>query len=331
MTIKNQPNIVVVGGGTGSFTLLRGLKRYTSNLTALVNMADDGGSTGQLRDELGVLPPGDVRQCLVALSDAPQVRDLFTYRFDEGSLDGHSFGNLFISAVEKMTDNFEEAIRVASDVLRITGEVIPLTLDQATLQATTTSGLVIHGEHKVGSVRLDKKKPILSFTKQVRMNPKAKEAIKNADIVVIAPGNLYGSLGPGLIIDDVGSTLKNSKARVICVANLVTKPGQTDDFTVEEYADEIERLAGSKILDYLIYNSDEPTKRMRDTYVRDGEFMLEFDLESLEAKRYTAIGLPLIDKTPIKPVKSDKIAHVRSLIRHDSNATAREIMKIYFS
>jgi len=329
---ENQPNIVVIGGGTGSFTLLSGLKRYTDNLTALVNMSDNGGSTGQLRDELGVLPPGDIRQCLVALSETAKVRDLFSYRFDEGKLDGHSFGNLFISAVEKMTDSFEEAVAVASDVLRVKGKVVPMTLDNATLVAITKKGTKIVGEQNVSNMKLAELRPELSFEPRARINPSAEQAIVNADIVVIAPGNLYGSLAPALIIEGVGKALKETDARIVTVSNLVTKPGQTDDFTIKDYADEIERFCGQKgILDYVVFNTDQPTKRMLKKYVHDGEYPIEFDLDDMDQASYRVVGVPLIDKTPIPSDPKDKIAHVRSLIRHDSDVVAREIMKIYFS
>jgi uncharacterized cofD-like protein len=329
--LDKQPNIVVIGGGTGSYMVLSGLKRYTTNITALVNMSDDGGSTGHLRDELGVLPAGDIRQCLVALSDTEKVRDLFTYRFSEGTFTGHSFGNIFISTVEKMTDSFEQAVDLASELLRVKGRVMPITLDKVTLVATTKDGNKIVGEHKIGTAKLSALKPKLSFASVVTVHKPAEQAIYDADIVVIAPGNLNASLGPALLVDGVGKALKKTMAKVVVVTNLVTKPGQTDGFTVSDHTDEIERFAGSKIIDYVIYNTDEPTKQMREKYVRDGEFMLEFDLEELESKHYRAVGLPLIDKTPIKVDKNDKIAHVRSLIRHDNDAVAREIMKIYFS
>ncbi len=330
--MKHQPNIVVIGGGTGSFTLLQGLKQYTSNITALVNMSDDGGSTGVLRDELGVLPPGDVRQCLVALSDENKVRKLFSYRFSEGSLDGHSFGNLFISTVEKMTDSMEEAIAAAGKVLRITGTVLPITLDKITLIATTKKGTKIVGQHKVGCVKLEDQRPLLKLEPGANINPKAKKAIKNADIVVIAPGNLNGSLAPALIVDGVGTALVNTKAKVIVITNLVTKPGQTDGFGVSDYMEEIERFCGKKdIADYVIFNTDEPTKQMLDQYTQDGELIVEFDLERMEHKNFHPVGQPLIDKSPVDHNPSDKIAHKRSLIRHDSDVVAREIMKIYFS
>jgi uncharacterized cofD-like protein len=329
---NHQPNIVVIGGGTGSFTLLSGLKRYTSNITALVNMSDGSDQSGVLWDELGVLPPGDVRQCLVALSDTEKVRDLFTYRFDEGSLDGHSFGNLFLSAVQKMTDSFEQAIEVASDVLRITGRVLPVTLDKVTVAAETPDGYKTTGQDKVSTAKFEGQKPELSITPAVTATSSVLQALKQADVIVIAPGNLYGTLAPALLVGDIGKALKKTKAKVVQVVNLVTKPGQTDNFTVSDYASEVERFAGvGPILDYVIFNTDEPTKQMRDKYVRGGEYMLEFDLDVLEGAHYRAIGLPLIDKSPITHDKNDKITHRRSLIRHDSDVVSREIMKIYFS
>lgn len=327
-----QPDIVVIGGGTGSFTLLSGLKRYSTNLTAIVNMADDGGSTGLLRDELGVLPPGDVRQCLVALSDTQRMRDLFNFRFEDGSLKGHSFGNLFLSAIEKMTNNFEDAVEIASEVLNVSGRVMPVTLDQARLIATTADGNKILGESAILESRLSPQRPDFSFEKHVGVNPAARDAILKADVVVIAPGNLYSSLTPNLIVDGVGQALKETKAKVVQVSNLVTKPGQTDGFTVSDYAAEVERLAGQgEILDFVIYNIGQPTEEMRETYIRDGEYLLAYDDNVLSQAHYTAIGRPLIDTTPVKYSKSDTIAHTRSLIRHDQDGIAREIMKIYFS
>jgi uncharacterized cofD-like protein len=199
------------------------------------------------------------------------------------------------------------------------------------LIATTSDGKEIVGEHKIGASKLSMLKPKLSFKEKISVYKPAKQAILDADVVVVAPGNMNGSLGPALIVDGVGEALKKTQAKIVVVANLVTKPGQTDKFTVTDHTDEIERFSGSKIVDYVIYNTDEPTKQMLEKYVRDGEFMLEFDLDELDSKHYRAVGLPLIDKSPIKTDKNDKIAHVRSLIRHNNDAVAREIMKIYFS
>ena len=194
--------IVVIGGGTGSFTLLSGLKKYTHSITALVNMVDDGGSTGQLRDELGVLPAGDVRQCLVALSSSPKVRDLFNYRFDEGSMKGHAFGNLFMAALEKMTGSFAEAVELASEVLGVNGRVFPITLDDTTMSIKLKDGTTVNGQHAAESLQIPRgERPWLELKPPAGINPRARQAILDADLVVIAPGLLYGSLAPARLVD----------------------------------------------------------------------------------------------------------------------------------
>lgn len=324
-----QKKIVVIGGGTGSFTLLSGLKTRADDITALVNMSDDGGSSGALRDELGVLPPGDVRQCLVALSDSQKLRDLFNYRFSEGSLEGHSFGNLFLSAVEKMTDSFEEAVSMAGQVLHITGRVLPITLTKSHLVLYDEDGNTVRGEYKIGNMDFGRvRRPRISLEPESIITPAARAAILDADLVVIAPGNLYGSLAPALLVNGVGEALMKTKANVAYVCNLVTKPNQTDDFTVADYAGEIERFIGGPALDYVIYNTDEPTPAMLAKYTHDGEYIVKFDLDKLAAQHYKAIGLPLVATKPVESSSSDAIGHARSLIRHDSAVLAREIARI---
>jgi uncharacterized cofD-like protein len=331
MKLMSKPDskIVVIGGGTGSFTLLYGLKQHFNDITALVNMSDDGGSSGILRDELGVLPPGDVRQCLVALSQAPELRDLFDYRFVEGSLKGHSFGNLFLSAVEKMTNSFDDAVNMASEVLRIQGKVLPITTDKSRLVLHDGDGNRTVGEFRIGSMDFGSvQRPKISLEPASRITPKARKAIMQADMVVIAPGNLYGSLAPALVVEGVGKALQETKAKIAYVCNLVTKPNQTDDFFVHDYVAEIERFAGGSVLDYVLYNTNEPTEAMRRKYTHDGEFMVEFDLEKMDKSHYRAIGLPLIATEPIKHKSADAIAQARSLIRHDSDVVANEIVKL---
>ena len=180
--------IVVIGGGTGSFTLISGLKNYTTNITALVNMVDDGGSTGVLRDELGVLPAGDVRQCLVALSNTPKVRELFNYRFEEGSLKGHAFGNLFMAALERMTGSFAEAVETASEVLSVRGRVEPITLDNTTLTVKLADGTVVKGQHSAEGLKIpESERPWLELMPEANLNPAANQAIAEADLIVISP------------------------------------------------------------------------------------------------------------------------------------------------
>ena len=328
---KLGAKIVVIGGGTGSFTLLSGLKHYASNITALVNMADDGGSTGQLRDELGVLPPGDVRQCLVALSDSPKTRDLFNYRFEEGSFKGHAFGNLFLTALQKMTGDFVQGVELASEVLNITGRVEPTTLTDVTLCAEGIDGDPIKGEFTIAHKELAAR-PKIWLEPEAIANPRAVEAILNADMVVVAPGNLYGSLGPALVVPGISKALHETNAKCVYVANLVTKPGPTAGYKVHDFADEIERLAGGEFLDYVVYNTAQPSEKLLEKYAHDGEYGVEIDQAELKSRGWAAKGAKIIaDASWEGAQQSDPLAHVRSFIRHDPDAVARQLMKIYFS
>lgn len=323
--------IVVIGGGTGSFTLLSGLKRYTPHITALVNMADDGGSTGVLRDELGVLPPGDVRQCLVALSDSPKTRDLFNYRFEKGTFKGHAFGNLFLTALEKMTGNFAEAVELASDVLKITGSVEPITLTDVQLCAEGVDGGSVKGEFTIAHAEIAKR-PKIWLEPDAVANPRAIQAILDADVVVIAPGNLYGSLAPALVVPGVGEALGQTKAKRVYICNLVTKPGPTTGFGVHDFADEVERLAGVEFLDYVLYNTLEPAKDLMDKYAHSGEYAVKIDKKALDKRHYKAKGLAILDDATWAGAQdSDPLASTRSFIRHNSDAVARQLMRIYFA
>ncbi len=326
---KHHPVITLIGGGTGSYTLLQSLKKLTPNITALVNMADDGGSTGVLRDELGVLPPGDVRQCLVALSDASQeLRDLFNFRFPNGGvLQGHSFGNIFLSAVEKMTNNFEDGVRIASDVLRITGTVLPITLDNCQL-ILKTDDAVIEGQHAIELYNLPPHyHPDLSFSAQTTITAKAKSAILKADIIIIAPGNLYASLAPALIVGGVTEALQASKAKKVFVCNLVNKPAHTADFAVHDYAYEIERLTCSGLLDYVLYNNDMPSPSLLRKYALDHEYPVLVDESMLQGKSYQAIGGSFLSHSAVARNPND-IFMQRSLIRHDANAVSAAIANL---
>lgn len=325
--------VVVIGGGTGSFTLLSELKNYTHNITALVNMVDDGGSTGLLRDELGVLPAGDVRQCLVALSHSPRVRDLFNYRFAEGSMKGHAFGNLFMAALERMTGSFAEAVETASEVLNVRGEVQPITLDNTNLVVRLADGTVIKGQHEVGKLKIPtNERPWLDLEPQASINPEAQTAIAEADLIVIAPGLLYGSLAPALLVKGVTHALRESPAKKIYVCNLVTKPGQNEGYRVEHFAEEIERFSGIE-LDYVLYNNHKPSTGLIKKYAREGEFLVEWDEEYLATKHYQAIGKRFIaDNAWVNSnALNDPLASQRSFIRHDADRVARELMRIFFA
>lgn len=328
---KSEVKIAVIGGGTGSFTMLSALKSYTSQLAAIVSMADDGGSTGVLRDELGTLPPGDVRQCLVALSDSPKVRQLFEYRFDAGTFSGHSFGNILLTALEKISGDFAQAVETASEILRIRGTVIPATLDNVRLiMEWESKQLALHNERVIDneSFRYDPRHASLSLSPQPVANPLALAAIEQADIVVIAPGDLYTSLGPLLVIDGIGQALANTKATKIYVANLVSKHGQTDGFTVGDHAAEIERFAGQPFLDYVLYNNEQPGAELADRYQAEGSYLLKVDNDDFVGKSYRAVGGNFLGAT-VKADAADTLITKRSLIRHDGQVVARTILDLY--
>lgn len=326
MSDLHDPKIVVIGGGTGSFVLLSGLKKYTRNITALVSMADDGGSTGVLRDELGVLPPGDVRQCLVALSKAPKLREVFNYRFEDGSMSGHSFGNLFLTALEKTTGSFVDAVEEAARMLDI-GEhrVIPITLDQVTLVVEDGKREIWH-EREIRLAKFNKPRPGLRLEPRPEPNPAALRAIADADLIVLAPGGLYESLGASLIIPGIGAALAQAKARKIYVCNLMNQNKHTPDFSVMDYAAEIERLAGRKILDEVIYNTNIPSVEMLERYALEDEYPVTLPPEDAQCD-YVLRGADLLAKrTWRNNAANDPLAAQRALIRHDSRRLAQYIL-----
>lgn len=331
-SLGNDRKIVVIGGGTGSFTLLSAIKDYTDHITAIVNMVDDGGSTGVLRDELGVLPPGDVRQCLVALSGSPKLRELFNYRFEEGTFQGHAFGNVLLSALEKISGNFGEAVETASEILNIHGSVIPATLDNVRLKMEWPgASITLHGERVIDEnyFRNDPRHATLSLDPEATANPLAVEAIKEAELVLIAPGDLYTSLGPLLIIDEIGQALQSTNACVMYVANLVTKRGQTEGFTVSDHAAEIERFAKGPILDYVLYNQQVPSDDLAEKYRQaEGAYVAEVDSEKMAGMHYKAVGGDFLGEVAEKN-KAEVLPVVHSLIRHDTQAVAGAIIELY--
>lgn len=329
-----KAKVVVIGGGTGSFTLLSALKEQTDYISALVNMADDGGSTGVLRDELGVLPPGDVRQCLVALSSSSKLRDLFNYRFEEGTFEGHAFGNVFLSALEKLNGNFSDAVETASEILNVKGKVIPITLDNVRLRMDwPDTSITLHGERVIDAKAFenDPRKANLSLIPEASANLHAIEAIIDADLIVIAPGDLYTSLGPLLIIKDIGTALIETNAKIVYVANLVTKQGQTEGFKVSDHASEIERFAGGAILDYVLYNHQVPSTEIAERYREiENAYVVEPDVDKMVQMHYKAVGGDFLGEVA-EAHQNDRHPVTRSLIRHDTAAIANAIIELYDS
>ena len=249
------PRVVAIGGGTGLSSLLRGLKTYTSNLSAIVTVADDGGSSGRLRDEYRILPPGDFRQCLIALADAePLMKQLFDHRFKEGSLNGHAFGNLFIMAMADVTGNFEQALRESGRVLAVKGTIVPSTLQDVTLVAS------INGRSVEGESMIPKQNSPIShvFLKPdgVQVNPEAAQAILNAELIIVGPGSLYTSILPNLLVEGMVEAIKASPALKLYICNLAAQPGETDGYGVDDYLRVISEHVGSNLFDFILVNSN---------------------------------------------------------------------------
>lgn len=324
--MAKTPKIVLLGGGTGSFTLLQGLKKLTPDLTAVVNMSDDGGSTGTLRDELGVLPPGDVRQCLVALSDLPEVRDLFGFRFGTGRLKSQSLGSIIISGLELQYGNLEEAIRVAGELLHVRGKVVPVTLQKHTLMPRD-GRKTVRGEHRIDHFQIKHPDPQLWLKPAAVINPAAREAIMAADLVVLAPGSFYGSLLPICAVEGVAAAIQQTPARVLCVTNLVNKPGQTSDWHVVDYVRQLERRLGVGTIDTVLYNAQSITHELLERYAADGEFPVAADAARFAELPTEAIGARLLAKEVATQDPADTGLR-RTLIRHDPALVCAEIKKL---
>jgi uncharacterized cofD-like protein len=318
MAQNTNKKVVVLGGGTGTFTILSGLKKYPFDLTAIVAMSDNGGSTGILRDELGVLPPGDVRQCLIALSRSDKLmRDLMSYRFEKGVLKGHNFGNLLLSALEKVTGSFDEAVEKASEILRLDGRVIPATLDEVHLMAEVGTR-TIKGEEKIQMTKLNGSLKRLWLEPTGRANPKALKAIREADAIIIGPGNLYASLVPNLLVHGIPEAIKKSKARRIFICSLMTKVEHTRDFSVAGYTEAIESYLGAA-LDVVIYNNKIPDASVLSRYARESDTLTSWD--ELPKDR-ELIGADLLSKALHKTNKIGTPSLESSLVRHDPTKLA---------
>ncbi len=323
-----RKKVVTIGGGTGSFVLLSGLRNFDFDISAVVSMADDGGSTGRLRDELGVLPPGDVRQCLVALSEQPLIwRDLFNYRFEAGELKGHAVGNLFLSGLEKMKGDFSEGLDVAMKALNVRGQVIPVTKSNVNLQLKLRDGSIVSGEAEINksddieSIGLEE----IYLKPFARANLKAVNAILNADIVVIGPGNHYCSIIPNLLVSGISKALIQTKAKVVYVANLVNKKGHTESFLLGDYIDSINKYIGKERIDYAIFNTQKPTQTLKRKYEERGESVLEFKKPPKDKKRRCKIITAHLLGKEQEYSRADKIADERALIRHSHRKLARTI------
>ncbi len=318
----NAVRIVVIGGGTGNYVVLNGLKRHTPNLTAIVAMTDSGGSSGRLRDQLGQLPPGDVRQCLLGLSpDQPNdstLQRLLDYRFDRGrDLRGHSFGNLMLAALTEITGSMALAIIKAGRMLQITGRVLPVTLTNTDLKARLVDGTVVAGEASI-DVRSIKPGVLIDYVyldPPAQVYPPVVEAILEADLVVMGPGDLYTSIIPNLMVDGVQDAIARTPARTVYTSNLMTKPGESDSFKVSDFVKEVRRYMGPRgRIDYLLVNNGPLPPAEVDRYRSDNAHPVELDVEECLGLVGRIVRSPMVGSGP--------------QIRHDSESLADAIMGV---
>lgn len=313
------PKIVAIGGGTGLSTMLRGLKHYTSNITAIVTVADDGGSSGVLRETLGILPPGDIRNCLLALADTePLMEDLLQYRFNEGMLKGQSFGNLFIAAMNGISNSFEEAIKKMSDVLAVTGRVLPVTLADVKLYAELDNGVIIEGESNITKRTVHPDVPIKRvFIEPSDVQPlqEAISAIDEADAIILGPGSLYTSIIPNLLVNDIVRHIEGSKALKIYVSNIMTQPGETTGYSAYDHVEAIGKYSDKKIVDYVVLNNGKIPTWLYGKYIDEGAQEVKSDKD-----RITKAGIGIVE---------DNLVYIyKNLVRHNSRKLAGIIMKV---
>ncbi len=325
----SQPRVVLIGGGTGSFTLLQGLKQWTENITAIVNMSDDGGSSGELRDELGVLPPGDVRQCLVALSNNPNARAMFSYRFADGKFNGHPVGNIILSALELQTGSFVKAVKIVAELMQLTGQVVPVSTKNHQLVLIDGKQTII-GEFKISSHRINSENATVCLKPKATINPEAGRAIKTADMVIIAPGNLYSSLLPSLCTEGMAAALNSTKAKIVMVANLINKPLHTPGWHVIDYLQAMERYIGQGTVDLVLYNTKLPTKDLLAKYAEENEFPVSIEPAKFNLNQTETLGFELLDSNIYQPDPGDKQIR-RTLIRHDAYAVTAALKSYLYS
>lgn len=326
-------NIVIIGGGTGTFTLLAGLRKFPSDNTVIVSSADDGGSTGILRRELGVMPLGDIRQCLVGLSYTDSImREIFSYRFDKGSLAGHTTGNIILAAMEKTTGSIEQAISLAGKMLNIRGDIIPVTLFPAQLSAAYADGKKITGEHEIDEPRSIRKAPItaLALSPPGPANPKALAALKKADAIIFGPGDLFTSVLPNVLVTGVREVIAASRAKKILIANIMTKPGQTDGFRASDFVRALNGYLAEKgaphQVDTAIVNNRKPNVLLLAAYKKQRAAYVEPDSAAIKALGVAAIAGDFLARRAFGAAPADRLH--RSILRHDSDKTARAIWKI---
>ena len=312
------PKIVVIGGGTGLSTMLRGLKMFSSNITAIVTVADDGGGSGVLREDLGILPPGDIRNCILALADTePIMEELLQYRFKDGRLKGQNFGNLFLAAMDGISDNFMDAVKKVSSVLAVKGKVLPVTLDNMRLKARLFNGEIIEGESNIPEAVMNSNSNIERMfidPKNAKALDEAVEAIAEADAVILGPGSLYTSVIPNLLVKGIKEALHGTSALKLYVCNIMTQRGETDGYDVKDHIQAILKHSGKGIIDYVVANTGTISKELQDKYMEE------------EAKE-VVIDEDDIKKLNVDIIKGDFIKIKNGYVRHDPEKLAAILME----
>lgn len=317
--LNRGPKIVVVGGGTGLSTLLRGLKEYSSNITAIVTVADDGGSSGRLRREIGVLPPGDIRNCLAALADEEELlTELFQYRFKAGDgLIGHSFGNLFLTVMSEITGDLEQAATASSKVLAISGKVLPSTLSDVSLWAEMEDGRLIEGESNIPQAK-GKIKSIGCIPANPPALPAATKAIEEAEYIIIGPGSLYTSIIPNLLVPEIKDAIAKANVPRIYVCNIMTQPGETEGYSVADHIREIDRVSKAKLFDAVLVHRKPPSPKSLAHYALENSHPVELDRLEI-AKLHRRIVMANVMEEDIS----------RGHVRHSSSQLARVLLRWY--
>lgn len=315
--------LVYIGGGSSSFAILEGLKK-DFEITALVPVTDSGGSTGRLRGELKIIPPGDLRQCLIALSDAKDVKDLLSYRFEKGELGGHNAGNILLASLSRIKGGMKEGAAAATAMFDIKGTVLPISDKTADLGVQLADGREIIGEHEIDEVEYKRPSKIekVFIKPRVKASPAAITAIKEADLIVMSPGDLYTSLAACLVVGGVSEAIWASKATKIYLVSLMTKYGHTDKFTVSDFVEVVYNLLGKKCLNYVIYNTEEPCSLVGRQYAKKKGYMVTWNKENF-SKDTSFIGKNLLKDEVYKKSAADILT--RSWLRHDPGKVARII------
>lgn len=317
---QRAPAITCIGGGTGLSTMLRGLKYYTTNITAIVTVTDDGGGSGVLREELGMPPPGDIRNCILALSNIePTMEKLMSYRFLSGSLEGQSFGNLLLAAMNGISESFDQAVARMGEVLAITGRVLPVTNEDIRLMAEFEDGSVVFGESKIYEAKKERDcriKKVQIVPSPVAALPESLHAIREADLIIIGPGSLYTSLIPNLLVGGIVKAVENSNAKKLYISNIMTQPGETEGYTASDHIKELFRHSSRELFDMCLVNDMTMPPELVKHYAEEGASQITADTDMIEKLGVEVFAAPLAE-------------YHNGLIRHDPDKLAQEIMNIF--